>query len=184
MKKALQISMMVFMLLCASVNGAIAQSPKLVTIPAGFKNGEHFYIVRGQDIPVIGNSYIASSQNLVKEFINSVSFNVTVMDAEENVVMRLTPETVRQLWSQPNLEVSGYLYFSTKLMRSSFSQSHWSITLPDLADGSYELHTKVELTKELSRGCDLNGDGLEDIYLPEDYNHEFVVYVHIYSPGQ
>lgn len=181
MKKTIQISIVVLFLLGAAAFPASAQG-QVILIPAGFVSGLHYSVVRGEGIPSLGISYYASSEALVAEFIECVRFSVSFIDMDGNFVLKLTPEAVQQLWTEPTPVVSGYLFASTGIERSAYSRAHWGISMPDLPNGDYEVHTLIEFEHALSRGCDLNRDGLPDVFLPEDYNKEYVVYVHVGGP--
>ena len=181
MKKTIQISIAVLFLLGATVVPAAAKG-RVIVIPAGFVSGVHFGVVQGESIPALGFSYYASSELLVAEFIECVGFSVTFVDKEGNVVLKLSPEVVRQLWTEPTPVISGYLFASTGTERSSYSRAHWSIVMPELSYGDYEVHTVLQFAHALTSGCDKDGDGKPDMYLPDDYNMEYVVYLHVRAP--
>jgi hypothetical protein len=173
MRKLLLILVTGLFFLVIGVTSASAQT-QAVLIQAGFVDGKH-YSIAGQSYPTIGYTYMAADQYLVQEFIDNVNFSVTFLDPEGNTVLKLTPEVVRQLWSDPTMTQFLIHHGST------LSRAYWKVPISELPPGDYEMHTIICLPFALSTEYDANGDGEFDVLLPEDCNREYVVYIHITS---
>ena len=175
MKKIILILVTLVIVLLVSTPVAAADK-RMVMIPAGFVDGRHYTVNIGESYPVIGYSYIASDQSLVQEFIDKTNFTVTFMDTDGNVVLKLTPEVVRQLWSKPT---------RNKYTKYSFypqSTAQWKVSLAVLPPGEYEMHTEVNIPEALTNGMDCDSDGKWDIFSPEAYNGKYVAYIDIQKP--
>ena len=172
-KKMLMI--IALLILIATTASTVSAEAQMVMVPSGFVDGEHFTVVNGHGYPGIGNFYYAAYPSLVQDFIDCVDFTVTFIDSDGDVVLKLTPEVVRQLWSEPTPQISGDLYPGIR----SLSWATWRVPLAELPPGDYEMRTELEFAHEVEKGCDMDGDGEDDTYLPEDFNKEYVVYIHI-----
>lgn len=155
------------------VSSVFAAEGFMTVIPAGFVDGKHYTIQQGQNYPAIGFSYIAAEQGLVQEFIDRVDFTITFQDTEGNVLLKLTPDVVRQLWSKPSRAQQTIHNISPQ------SMAYWKVPLAVLPPGEYEMHTVVNIPETITNGLDCDCNGWYDVFSPDVYNKEYIVYIHI-----